>query len=120
VGAFGGSLGTLIVDGRGCLRLRSAGEGSATPLWPPGFELSTGNGGMRVLDARGRLRAKVGEKVRLSGGYTKLFESHLQDRAYSPFRGAENPNPHTPRPGGRTPHIVAPYAENLPSTRFGE
>jgi hypothetical protein len=26
---------------------------------------------MRVLDARGRLRAKVGGRVRLSGGYTK-------------------------------------------------
>lgn len=46
-------IGKLIVDGRGCLRLRSVGEGSATPLWPPGFELSTGNGGMRVLDTRG-------------------------------------------------------------------
>ena len=64
-------IGTLIVDGRGCLRLRSVGEGSATPLWPPGFELRTGNGGVRVLDARGRLRAKVGERVRLGGGYTK-------------------------------------------------
>jgi hypothetical protein len=26
---------------------------------------------MRVLEARGRLRAKVGERVRLGGGYTK-------------------------------------------------
>lgn len=65
--ALGG--GKLIVDGRGCLRLRSV-ENSATPLWPPGFELRAGEGGIRVLDGRGRLRAKVGERVVLGGGYT--------------------------------------------------
>ncbi len=61
--------GKLIVDGGGCLRLRSGRTPPATPLWPPGFELRAGEGGIRVLDGRGRLRAKVGEEVRLGGGY---------------------------------------------------
>lgn len=64
-------IGTLLVDGRGCLRLRAVGEESATPLWPPGFQLGTEKGGIRVLDTRGRLRAKVGEKLVLGGGYIK-------------------------------------------------
>jgi hypothetical protein len=37
-------------------------------LWAPQYELDTGGDGIRVLDKKGRVVARVGEKVIMGGG----------------------------------------------------
>ena len=38
------------------------------PLWTPQYEPDTGNDGIRILDGRGRVVARVGEHVTMGGG----------------------------------------------------
>lgn len=59
--------GRLVVDDRGCLRLRD-GAGTTVPLWPPNYELDTTGNTAGVLDANGTAVVRVGEKTTLGGG----------------------------------------------------
>ncbi len=67
--AMGG--GELVLDEAGCLRMEGGTEAdpySEVPVWPADYELDTSGDEVRVLDARGRLRARVGEEVAMGGG----------------------------------------------------
>jgi len=60
--------GELILDERGCLRVKiTADDPGYVPVWPPDFDLDVGNGEVRVLDGGGRVVAEVGEKVVMGG-----------------------------------------------------
>lgn len=41
---------------------------SFIPLWPPDYQARSQNGKIEILDGAGQIAARVGEKVRLSGG----------------------------------------------------
>ncbi|MEJ7841990.1 MAG: hypothetical protein WKF95_09490, partial [Rubrobacter sp.] len=59
----------LEVDGEGCLRFGAIdGPGGYLPVWPPGYSLKTEGDDVRVLDERGRLVARAGDKVEAGGG----------------------------------------------------
>ena len=59
----------LEVDGEGCLRFASTlDSGSYLPVWPPGYSLVVEGGDGRVLDERGSLVARVGDRVEAGGG----------------------------------------------------
>ncbi len=57
--------GKLVLDERGCLRLR---PGDWVPVWPANLELETGDGKTRVTDKEGRTVAEVGREVSIAGG----------------------------------------------------
>lgn len=59
--------GELVLDERGCLRVRYRG-GSSVIVWPTGFEPERADGEVRVLDREGKVVAKVGEAVYMGGG----------------------------------------------------
>lgn len=79
------AIGELSVDERGCLRVDDEGardDRGWTPLWTPQYELDTRGGGVQVLDAKGRVVARVGEEVRMGGGgidRASLAESDFMD-----------------------------------------
>jgi hypothetical protein len=61
--------GELVVDGEGCLRMKSgAGYPGSVPLWPADFELDANSVPMRVLDGNGKVVAQVGSEVVMGGG----------------------------------------------------
>ena len=65
--ALGG--GKLVVDGRGCFRMRSPGQKLGLLLiWPAHFRLETGGGKVRILNGKGRVVAKPGDELRVGGG----------------------------------------------------
>ncbi len=64
--------GELILDERGCLRVRHQGGGSPVIVWPSGFEAERSDGGVRILDREGKVVAKVGEAVYMGGGGTPI------------------------------------------------
>ena len=67
--ALGG--GKLVVDGRGCFRMRSPGQKLGLLLiWPAHFRLETGEGKVRILNGKGRVVAKPGDELRVGGGVT--------------------------------------------------
>jgi hypothetical protein len=63
--------GKLVIDDRGCLRVRHA-TGSPAVVWPAGFEPEVGSAGMRVLDGEGRVAARVDEAVHMGGGESPI------------------------------------------------
>ena len=63
--------GKLMVDERGCLRLKTAygdGPGDLLLVWPEGFEMSTENGPILILNGEGRVKARVGAEIQVGGG----------------------------------------------------
>jgi hypothetical protein len=63
------TVGKLIVDNEGCIRLHrpeESGTGS-TLIWPAGYGIEK-RGKIYILDGRHRVVARVGDKVRLGGG----------------------------------------------------
>ena len=73
--------GKFFLGDRGCLRVNdpgAKGDLGFVPLWTPQYELGTGNDGIRILDGRGRVVARVGEKVIMGGGGIdrKTLEEH--------------------------------------------
>ena len=58
----------LVLD-EGCLRMGS-GDGHLI-IWPPGFSLTTEDDGVQILNETGLIVARVGEKVRMSGGQVR-------------------------------------------------
>ena len=79
------TIGELSVDEAGCLRVAdkwARDERGWTPLWTPQYELDTRGGEVQVLDAKGRVVARVGEEVRMGGGgidRASLEESNFMD-----------------------------------------
>jgi hypothetical protein len=65
--------GKLVVE-KGCLLLSHEDGSTDLPVWPPGFELSTKGGEIRVLDEAGRVVARVGDQVRMGGGQVAVSE----------------------------------------------
>lgn len=63
--------GELVLDERGCLRVRYRG-GSSVIVWPTGFEPDRADGEVRVLDREGKVVARVGEAVDMGGGETPI------------------------------------------------
>ena len=60
----------------GCLRLNaSEGDASYLPIWPPGFMLVIENDSIDLLNPRGELVARVGDKMRVDGGEVLSRES---------------------------------------------
>jgi hypothetical protein len=70
--------GELVLDERGCLRVRHRG-GSSVTVWPSGFELERSDGGVRILDREGEVVAKVGEAVYMGGGGTPIRGNEAVD-----------------------------------------
>ena len=58
----------LVLD-EGCLRMGSA-DGHLI-IWPPGFSLASEDDGVQILNETGLSAARVGEKVRMSGGQVR-------------------------------------------------
>jgi hypothetical protein len=66
--------GTLTLEGD-CLRIANgAGGAHHVPIWPPGYTLARTAGGMDVLDETGRVRVRVGDLIRVSGGETATID----------------------------------------------
>ena len=55
----------------GCLRMGSADVHLI--IWPPGFSLASEDDGVQMLNETGLIVARVGEKVRMSGGQVRSF-----------------------------------------------
>ena len=53
----------------GCLRMGSADVHLI--IWPPGFSLAIEDYGAQILNETGLIVARVGEKVRMSGGQVR-------------------------------------------------
>ena len=66
--------GKLVLDDKGCLRLRHLGS-SVVPVWPPGFAADASEGKVRILNAKGRVVARVGDEVELGGGEAPRAEA---------------------------------------------
>jgi len=60
----------LVLD-EGCLRMGSA-DGHVI-ISPPGFSLVTEDDGVQILNETGLIVARVGEKVRMSGGQVRFL-----------------------------------------------
>jgi hypothetical protein len=60
--------GKLVLDDESCLRVEWSRHGSVVPIWPSDYKLDTGSGEVRVLAGSGRVVARVGEEVYMSGG----------------------------------------------------
>ena len=58
-----------LVLGEGGLRMGSA-DGHLV-IWPPGFSLVAEDDGVQILNETGLIVARVGEKVRMSGGLVR-------------------------------------------------
>lgn len=63
-----GVIGTLVLQS-GCLRVSGGGgEESTLVIWPPELRPVGMGGGVRIIDGRGRVVARVGDRVHLGGG----------------------------------------------------
>ena len=71
--------GELVLDERGCLRVRHQDSGSPAIVWPNGFETERSDGGIRILDREGEVVAKVGKAVYMSGGGTPIRGNEAVD-----------------------------------------
>lgn len=62
--------GRLALDDEGCIRLVTARNRSrATLIWPPTYAARAEAGEIRILDEGGRVVARVGDEVRIGGGF---------------------------------------------------
>ena len=78
--------GELLLDGDGCLRVRSAGGRDAV-VWPAGYEPDIGGGELRVLDGEGRTVARVSGTVYMGGGEIGISDNGaVDDRAERELR----------------------------------
>ena len=69
-----------MLDDRGCLRIAHAYERltyDSVPVWPGDFGLNTEDDEVRVLDRKGRVVGRVGEKIKLGGG--EISKGALED-----------------------------------------
>lgn len=59
--------GELVLDDRGCLRVRDGGTDSLV-IWPAGFGVKRTDGEVRVIDGEGEVAARVGREIYAGGG----------------------------------------------------
>ena len=85
--------GKLVLDDRGCLRVRLGADGPTwVPVWPAGYELKPEEGSIRVegrlgLEGRGRgTVAEVGKKVTMGGGEVGLQKDIVGPRTVRELR----------------------------------
>lgn len=82
--------GELILDDRGCLRVRSGGTDSLV-IWPAGFGIERSGGRVRVIDGEGGIAARVGRNVYMGGGgappanVAGLTRRELRERCPGPY-----------------------------------
>ena len=74
--------GRLIMDDKGCLRIKDKGdEGPGYLLvWPPHYSLSAEGGEIRILDGKGRVKARVGDEIKVSGAGLESDKQLNQER----------------------------------------
>ena len=73
--------GKLVLDDRGCLRIKASADASGeVPLWPSYYSLDTSDERVRVLDEEGRTVAEVGETMAAGGG--SVSKAVLQQEGY--------------------------------------
>lgn len=60
--------GKLVLDDESCLRVEWPRHGSVVPIWPSDYKLDVTGREVRVLAKSGRVAARVGEEVYMSGG----------------------------------------------------
>ena len=61
-----------LVQRRGCVVLAGQGGKAAMVIWPFGYRVEKGGSGRtKIVDDRGRVVARVGERVKLVGGWGK-------------------------------------------------
>jgi hypothetical protein len=100
--------GKLVLDERGCLRVRPRRGPDWILVWPANLDLETGNGNMRVTNKEGRTVAEVGEKVVVGGGQIGLPRNLVDPRTAREPRArcpgdywiATNPSTSLRVPGG--------------------
>ena len=69
-------MGELILDGD-CLRVRADSDGeSYFVVWPPGFTPHIEDGVVHVRNGGGQLIARVGDRLRMGGGYSSAPSEH--------------------------------------------
>ena len=78
-------VGKLVLK-NGCLRAEAPPRGGVSPgwespliVWPRSFTLNTEDGYVRVVDATGRIAARVGDHVRLGGSVSGPQSARLQE-----------------------------------------
>jgi len=69
--------GRLILK-EGCLRLKRLFGESQLIIWPHGYELRIEEKTIQVIDADGRMVARVGDWIEVGGGESKSVE-HIED-----------------------------------------
>ena len=85
-GPMAGMGGKLVLDERGCLRVRPQRGPDWIPVWPANLELETGNGNTRVTDKEGRTVAEVGKEVSMAGGQIGLPKDVVSPRTARELR----------------------------------
>ena len=85
-GPMAGMGGKLVLDERGCLRVRSQRGPDWIPVLPANLELETGNGNTRVTDKEGRTVAEVGKEVSMAGGQIGLPKDVVSPRTARELR----------------------------------
>ena len=82
----------------GCLRAEAppnpgdpAGYGPLLIIWPRSFTLSTEDGSVRVVDATGRIAARVGDHVRFGGYPSSPQTVRLRELEKEPRTGCPGP-----------------------------
>jgi hypothetical protein len=63
------AFGTL-VRRNGCVVLAQRGMAPAIVIWPYGYTVERGSTGLRLLNNRGSVVARIGEAVKLTGGWS--------------------------------------------------
>lgn len=71
--------GKLVLDGRGCLRVRRDGA-SPTIVWPTSFEARRASGEVKVVNGKGKTVAQVGREVLMGGGEGALKGTKIVDK----------------------------------------
>ncbi len=67
-------IGKLVVGEGKCIRLEG-GPAEHLPIWPPGYALNASGSEMRILDDKGHVVARVGDRVIAVGGETRESEA---------------------------------------------
>jgi hypothetical protein len=104
--------GKLVLDDRGCLRLR---PGDWVPVWPADLRLETGGDGTRVVNANGRVVAEVGREVFMGGGQVGLPKGVVDPRTARELRSrcSEDPGDYWI---ADTPSMSKPTPVGIPRT----
>jgi len=74
--------GTLVVDAAGCMRVKDPTyDPGYVPLWTPQYRVESEGDKIQILDGKGRVVGRVGEKISVAG--SAIGRSDLEDRAAS-------------------------------------